>query len=499
MNSINLKKLISVLVLAVTMTACVQDDDFRTPALDIEEPDLNGSTPLLLSSVYDAWFQEFADAVDDAGLDFDSDFDVEAIEALRLQTKFTYENDDPNNPRFMSGYVISTDKAGNFFEELILQDRPDSPTRGVRLAIDVNPLFTSYEFGRKIFVKLDGLSVGIENGVFTIGVLSGDEVDQIPSFSQEEVILRSSEVAEITPLEITFEDFSDDLTNLFVTINNVQFGKDDVFGDSPLTFAGEPSDEFDGERNLESCDTGATAVLSTSTFADFKSLTLPSQKGSFEGVLTKNFFGDTFNLVLNDVTGLVFENEERCDIELIIEDSECPTNNIGGSNIVFEEEFTGLSIDDLLSNGWVNQNISRGSVLYEVGSFSGNQYAQINSFSSNESSVDTWLVTPEINLSGSANEVLSFEVQANFDTGTTLLEVLIAENFTGDVITTSWKRFNVEIPRGPSGGFGSFEAVDPVDISCLTSDTIHVAFRYVGGDPGATTRYHIDNIEISGN
>ncbi|WP_299212871.1 DUF5689 domain-containing protein [uncultured Aquimarina sp.] len=492
MNSINLKKLISVLVLAVTFTACVQDDDFKTPALVIEEPDLNGSTPITLLSAYNQWFQEFVDAVDDAGLDFDSDFDVEAIEAVRLQTKFTFENEDIDNPMFMSGYVISTDKAGNFFEELILQDKPENPTRGLRLPIDVNPLFTSYEFGRKVFIKLDGLSMGIENGVLTLGVLSGDEVDQIPSFSQEEIIIRSAEVADITPLEITIEDFSDDLTNLYVKINNLQFNRNDVLGENPLTFAGEREDEFDGERNLESCDSGAIAVLSTSTFADFKSLPLPAQQGSFEGVLAKNFFGDTFNLVLNDVTGLIFDNENRCDPSVL----ECDGTS-GGSNVIFEEDFTGLSISDLENSGWLNVNTTGGSLDYFVGSFSGNQYAQISGFNSGESPFEVWLVTPEIDLTASSEEELSFDIQANFDNGN-ILTAFITNNFTGDVTTTEWSQLDASIPNGNPSGFGSFEPVGPVNISCIDG-AVRIAFRYAGADPGPTTRYHIDNISISGN
>lgn len=469
MNSINLKKLISVLVLAVTITACVQDDDFRTPALVIEDPDFpENSTFVQIGGI----LGDLAQAQNDDGPD----------------AKVTFEVAN----QYLEGYVVSSDKAGNFFEEFVIQNSPSSPTGGLRVLIDVNPLFTSYEFGRKVFIDLEGLSIGTENGVATLGVLSGDEVDQIPSFSQEEIILRSSEVAEITPLEITFEEFSDDLTNLYVQINNVQFNRNDVLGNDPLTFAGEPSDDFDGERNLESCDTGATAVLSTSTFADFKSLTLPTQRGSFAGVLTKNFFGDTFNLVLNDVTGLAFDNEDRCDPNVL----ECDGTS-GGANVIFEEDFSGLSISDLVAAGWLNVNTTGGSLDYVVGSFSGNQYAQISGFNSGESPFEVWLVTPEIDLGGSSAEELSFDIQANFDNGN-ILTAFITDNFTGDVTTTEWTQLDASIPTGPSGGFGDFEGVGPINISCIDGN-VRIAFRYAGADPGPTTRYHIDNLEISGN
>ncbi len=469
MNSINLKRLISVLVLAVTFTACVQDDDFKIPSLVIEEPTFpENSTFVQIGGI----LGDLAQAQNDDGPDAKVTFEVEN--------------------QYLEGYVVSTDKAGNFFEELVIQNSPSAPTSGLRVLIDVNPLFISYEFGRKIYIDLEGLSIGTENGVATLGVLSGDEVGQLPSFSLEDVILRSSEVAEITPLEITFEDFSDDLTNLFVKINNLQFNKNDVLGDDPLTFAGEPSDDFDGERNIESCDNGATAVLSTSTFADFKSLALPTQQGSFEGVLTKNFFGDTFNLVLNDVNGLVFDNENRCDPDVL----EC-TGTSGGANVIFTEDFTGVSISDLENSGWLNVNTTGGTLDYVVGSFSGNQYAQITGFSSGENPFEVWLVTPEIDLTASTAEELSFDIQANFDNGN-ILTAFITDNFTGDVTTTEWSQLDASIPTGPSGTFGSFEGVGPINISCVEGN-VRIAFRYAGADPGPTTRYHIDNIEISGN
>ncbi|WP_158237162.1 hypothetical protein [Aquimarina sp. MAR_2010_214] len=53
------------------------------------------------------------------------------------------------------------------------------------------------------------------------------------------------------------------------------------------------------------------------------------------------------------------------------------------------------------------------------------------------------------------------------------------------------------IPRGPLNAFGNATPSGPINLSCLEG-TIRIGFRYVGGDPRATTRYHIDNIKIIG-
>ena len=73
-------------------------------------------------------------------------------------------------------------------------------------------------------------------------------------------------------------------------------------------FASEEFDHFDGERTLESCATASSVIFSTSTFADFKSLTLPSGRGSMNAILTKNFFGDTFNIVVNSPEDINFDS-----------------------------------------------------------------------------------------------------------------------------------------------------------------------------------------------
>lgn len=469
MKTNTIKILIIFALIATGFASCVGDDDFTVPGVltDIKEPEIEGNLTNL-DAIKDAVAQE-------GGL-------------------VTFEDTD----LYVEAYVISSDASGNFFEEVIVQDKPENPTAGIRISANVASLFNKYEFGRKLFIELDGLSASETNGVVSLGVAVGNELGQLQEAQLDQFITRSTILATIVPKEVAVADFSEELENTFIQLSDFQFVKSIAIGEDRITFSGEPTDSFDGERTLESCATGATAILSTSTFSDFKSVLLPQYRGNINAVLTRDFRDDFYTIIINKVADINFDNEDRCDIELIIEDAECTTNNTGGANIVFSQDFSGSDIDDLTNSGWINQSVS-GSILYSVGSFSGNQYAQINAFGSGESTIDTWLVTPEIDLSGSIEEALSFDVQANFDTGTTILEVLIAEDFTGDVLTTAWKKFDADIPSGPSSDFGSFESVDPIDISCLDSDTIHIAFRYIGGDPDQTTRYHIDNIEISGN
>ncbi len=471
MNSNSIKKLTSILVLVTIFTACVQDDDFKIPALVIEEPTIDSSLIIGVDAVLGAIAQAGDDPVN-------------------------YEDTD----KFMSGYVVSTDRAGNFFEELIIQDKPENPTAGIRVLIDVNPLFTSYEFGRKVFIKLAGLSAAIENGVATLGVLSNRRVGQIPLFSQEAVIIRSAEVATITPLEIKLSDFSDAVTNMYVKVNNIQFTRNEVLGeDGPLTFAGEASDQFNGERTVESCDIGWSAIVSTSTFADFKSLTLPTQQGSFEGILKKNFFGEEFNLVLNDPTGLVFDNENRCDPQEV----SCGLADKVGATPIFSDDFETQSRNNpITGNGWTNF-IETGAESWEAWRSTATNSSLGISARAGAFDVNTlaWLITPAIDLDAQEGETLRFRTSSSFADGSEL-ELLISNDWDGDpdtIISATWDVLTDPYVVQDSDFFGDWFDSGTVDISCETG-TVHIAFRYRGsGNENFDGIYELDEISIDAN
>ncbi len=489
MKNSNIYKLILFFMVVAFVTSCVEDDDFGTPDLTVNDPQLE-TTPITIEALWGQFLQEAIQAVEDLGVNPGDDNYEEVLNEVMQDLNITFDE----GTSYVEGYVISSDEAGNFFEEVIIQNAAANPTRGIRFLIDVNPLYTSYELGRKVFIKLDGLSVGIENGVFTVGVLNANELEKVASSQLEETLLRSSEVATLEPLPITFADFSTDLTNLYVRLGDVQFNRNEVLGDNAKTYAAEPTDEFDGERILESCASGASVIFSTSTFADFKALQLPTGRGSLDGIFTYNFFGDTFNIVINDPTFINFDSADRCDPDVY----ECDQPSGGGSDI-FSQNFEQFNaIEDYVDIGWSNINtVDSNGELWVIGNFDNNNYAQISGFNSGEDIIDTWLITPAIDMSATTGEELSFDVQANFDNGE-ILTVLISDDFTGDPTTATWFLLDANIPRGPETTFGDFEPVGPINVSCVEG-TMHVAFRYQGSDPDATTRYHVDNVTVTGN
>ena len=460
--------LIAVLaIMGTVITSCVQDDEFAIPT---------GTTTVDPGLTANATFQNmvarYLQAV--AGGDEIATIAIDEAEII------------------IEGYVVSSDQAGNFFEELIVQNKrnaanPDSdPRLGFRVDINQAALFNTYEFGRKVYIKMNGLAIGIENGVYVIGKPNGNDIDQIQPFEMNDFVVRGTEVAEIEPKVTTIAELTEADENTFVKFESVQFSRNDV----GLTYAGEPSDNFDGFRTIEECDENGTIALQTSTFADFKSLTIDENKGDIQGVFTRDFGDDLNVLVINTIADINFTDTVRCDPNIL----EC-TGPVSSAVTVFEQDFETITNEAQLDPlGWTNVNVSGGSERFEDGSFSGDRYMVISAFGTGENPLEAWLVTPAINLDATTQEELTFNVSANFETGQ-ILEAYITENYTGDPTTTEWTLLDANIPIGGSG-FGSFVPSD-VNISCLNGD-VHVAFKYLGAAGGAETRYHIDDIKVTG-
>lgn len=448
---------------AFLVISCVKTDDFTLPEANSEEIIPDGEVTAISA--------------------IKSNFDEETEEIYTFSETNTY----------MEAYVVSSDEGGNFYKELVLQDRPSNPTAGILLLVDDNSLFETFNFGRKIYVKLDGLSLWKNNGVIQLGKQNRGDVVDIPNSLIDNHLIRTMETAEITPLSLEISQFNENYKNLYIRVNDVQFNRNLVRNDSRFTFAGETIDEYDGERQLESCATGATAILSSSTFSDFKSLLLPRGSGSVEGVLSRDFYDTYYVIAINTPEALDFTGE-RCDPDYL----KCGDNISPGPEVLFEENFSGItSAEKLEAEGWTNINVSGGEEKYKPGTFDGDRYIRISAFNTEENPLEAWLVTPAIDFRNSSSQLLFFEIMASYDNAT-ILEVYATTEYSGNPLTTEWLPLDANIPVGPTSLYGKNFKSSHLDISCLEGE-VHFAFRYLGGAPDKTTTYDIDNIRVTAN
>ncbi len=479
MKTVKKIHLFLLLIGLISFNACVENDDYDTPAA-LELPFALGENDIAvdIASVLGQFTQQ-------GGI-------------------FTYETLPNGGSQYMSGYVISSDEGGNFFEEIVIQNEASNPTAGIVVQVDVNPLFTFYEFGRKVWIKLDGLSVAEDNGVVQIGVRDGNDLEKIPAPLRLEHIFRDNVVATIAPKEVSINEFSNDLESLFIRLNDVQFAREEVLsGNRPLTFAAEATDQFDGERTLESCADNASVILSTSTFSDFKGLPLPTTRGSIEGVLTRDFFDDFYTLVINSPENINFDNEERCDPIVL----DCGTTNAEGTNVLFEDDFeTQSAFSPVSGNGWTNYT-QAGTVSYQAYTSGGSNSSQgvscrVGAFQSGDASSIAWLITPAIDLDANTGVTMTFETSNSFSDNSEL-ELLFSTDWDGTtagITTATWGVVPAAYITQDSDSFASWFDSGIVDLSCGSGSSVYFAFRYTGsGASDFDGTYEIDNIRIAGN
>lgn len=478
MKTLKINKFILLLVGLAVFNGCVEDDDFNTPNTSVVEPSIPETQIKLMTALAGDLAQEQSandDIFDPQPLNYSNENDI---------VDYVFEEEDV----YIIGYVVSSDEAGNFFEEIIIQDDYENPSIGIKFLIDVNPLFIRYEVGRKVFIKLNGLSVGITNGLLTLGVNANGEVDKLSPVLENDVILRSNEIATLTPLTLEVGDFTNELANLYVELLDVQFTRDEVLGDNPLTYASEQEDQFDGERTLESCpESGASVIFSTSTFADFKGLSLPSGRGNLTGILTKNFEGEDFNIVVNSPEDINFEDVERCD-----------PFNIDDYDIVYEEDFT----DGLI--GWEVFN-TEGTQSWTAADFGGDFYARASAFNGGGNPpavMVSWLISPVFNFDAQADEQMVLEIADAFsDAGEEPLTVYYSNDYVvgSDPSAATWIEIGADqieaLPINTGFFDNEYDQTDLIDLSALTGNGF-IAFVYDSNNQTISSTRDLGNVKI---
>lgn len=207
----------------------------------------------------------------------------------------------------VSGYVVSDDTSGNHYKLLYLQDAPENPKVSLPVLIDQTQLHAHYPVGRKVFLKLKGLSIGYRFGVLSLGVNQGGTLAPIHSSKIDEHLFRSCEQVPIVPKKVTLSELNTSMVGMWVVLEHMQFAAKER-GNS-YADTGTHSVDRMLQQVSENCLLDAEIPLRTSGFASFKSESLPLGKGAVKALLTA-YYSD-LQLVLHSPEDLDF-SEERC-------------------------------------------------------------------------------------------------------------------------------------------------------------------------------------------
>lgn len=229
----------------------------------------------------------------------------------------------------LEGYVISSDRAGNFFGVLYLQDELINPSMGIQLEIDLRESHLQFPVGTKVLVKLKDLYLGKRGSNIRIGSVFSSfgnlSIGRLPKGKVFEHLFVSCEAGEnLTPVITNIPEMESLPSNILVQLENVEFAEE-ILGE---TYA---ITQEETERILQDCEENEI-VLINSGYADFQAEPLPENNGTLTAILTKN--GDTPQLIIRTLEDVNFANERCPEIiteftsdQIIISELADPDNN----------------------------------------------------------------------------------------------------------------------------------------------------------------------------
>lgn len=466
----NLKLILTAAIFA-TLTSCVNGDDYGTPDLSGDCNDLTANKT------------------------------VQEVATLATSTTQMYQNANDEVEEIIEAYVTSSDEGGNFYKSISLVSVDG--TKGFTMPVDAYNLYTKFEPGRKVFIKMDSLyfynnsqisslEIGSLYNNGTIGNTSDDEVGRISGVEYENIIKKScTKVNEndiIKNLTIT-EAKNNQYLNMLIEFDAVQFTDASIgkkYFDPTLN-------NFGGATNHEITDEfGNKIIIRVSEFATFAANAIPTENGKIRGVLTK--YNSDFQFMirtLNDVN----LTDTRLAIDLY--------PPIGGSAIVYDatlnEPFTSYtSTNQQVFPKYIN-DAAIGSRYWQRKVFSGNTYVQMSSFGGTPEANRLLFLVP-VNMT--AANTLSFATNAGFHNGNVLKVYYTTDYVPGSQITTATlvditSNFTIS-PGLPSGYPAAFTASGVYNIPAGVTGNGFFVFEYVGnGSGGPTTTMQLDNIVIN--
>lgn len=206
----------------------------------------------------------------------------------------------------VSGRVISNDRAGNIYKSLYIQDA----TGGLVLSINKNSLYNDYRMGQEVVIDLTDMYIGKYNGLQQMGFpkwyAQGNAWEA--TFMPYEFFAEHTQLNGMPePDKINIPTVSD-----FTTLDKTPAGKIEWQGrivrlqnvhfkdaDQDLNF----TDGYKINTNRTLCDAaGNELTVRTSGYANFRNVPLP--KGNFDLVGLLGFYGDDWQVMLNDTSGL---------------------------------------------------------------------------------------------------------------------------------------------------------------------------------------------------
>ena len=362
-----------------------------------------------------------------------------------------------DEPFIVKAVVVSSDQGGNCYKYMTIQDE----TGGIEISIDRSGLYNDYPVGQTIYLDCRGLIVGDYHNKYQIGWGNRTSVQRINPEALDKYIhkdglpdLNNPLIAH--PIEITGNSqLTAENTNCLVRINGCRFDS---------KYIGMPLATNDQTMDREVYINGATVIVRTSNYANFRSTVIENKEYCLYGILS----------VYNSEYQLTLRTKED------IQDA------VNNDDILIQS----LSFDNnsLTTGGWSTSPANNAWIFQ---SYQGDNFIFHNIATS---TCDDWLISPQITLSDLNNKILKINHRNNVEgSPASYYQVYYSTTYNGGEFNEAdWTAFNPNLNNYPS----NFELSNALDLSVLNSNKFYIAFRYHKNGTANGTRWYIKGAEI---
>lgn len=207
------------------------------------------------------------------------------------------------------GIVTADDRSGNFYKQIVIQDS----TGGITISIAQTDLYNDYPIGRKIYIKLNGLTLINYKGLPEIGmntsVVNGSNtLNGIPTPLLSNYIVKASFPNVVTPVKVRIIDVFSNPTlyiNRLVELENMEFATTSA----NQQYAASSTLSIATSRTIQDCPLTGSLVMYNSGYATFQPATTPNGKGTITGIFSMY---TTPQFLIRDTTDIQLTGNRDC-------------------------------------------------------------------------------------------------------------------------------------------------------------------------------------------
>ncbi len=364
-----------------------------------------------------------------------------------------------DEPFIVKAVVVSSDQGGNCYKYITVQDE----TGGIEISVDRSSLYNEYPVGQTVYINCAGLIVGDYYNKYQIGWKYNGSVGRIHPTALSKYISKDGlpnpdNPLLANPIEIkSSNELVAENTNCFVKINGCKFA-----GASH----GQPLASNDFITDHEVTINGATVVVRTSNYANFRNTIIDATKEyCLYGILS--IYKQNYQLTLRT------------------------KEDIQASEVIGENILAKLTFDEnsFSSGGWT-QYPDNQSWKYQY--FNGNHFMYHTNTSSE---CDDWLISPEITIEDFAKSQLFIDHQNNVaGSPASYYQIYYSTTYNGGQFNAAdWVAFSPNILNYPN----TFAMSNALPLSNVGSNKFRIAFRYRKNGAIDGTRWSIRGVKIS--